>query len=33
MEAYRHILVALDFGADHKQIVDRAVQIAKAEAA
>lgn len=31
MEAYRHILVALDFGADHTQIVERAVQLARAE--
>ena len=33
MEAYRHILAALDFGADHKQVVERAVQIAKATGA
>lgn len=33
MGAYRHILVAIDFGADHAQVLQRAVKLAKSEQA
>lgn len=33
MEAYRHILVAVDFGAGHEQVIERAKSLAHAEGA
>ena len=33
MGAYRHILVAIDFGPDHAQVLQRAVKLAKSEQA
>lgn len=33
MGAYRHILVAIDFGADHAQVLQRAVNLARSEQA